>query len=138
MENVQYVELTALQQLNDPNIPQSLPTISSNGVGAVIRTQANGNGECDFRRTAGELERTKTSIFDRCQHLEIVLLAVVILVVSMVLLLPIVFYHLPLPPVSYKHDPRCAFCVNHSTKRLWSSCIENCALVHRECFYQGL
>ena len=100
MENVQYVELTALQQLNDPDIPQSLPTISSNGVGAVIRTQANGNGECDFRRTAGELERTKTSIFDRCQHLEIVLLAVAILVVSMVLLLPIVFYHLPSTPVS--------------------------------------
>ena len=129
-EKLENVELTALQQLNDPNIPQSLPTVSSNGVGAVIRTQAN--GECDFRRTAGELERTKTSIiFDRCQHLEIVLLAVVILVVSMVLLLPIVFYHLPLPPVSYKHDPRCAFCVNHLTKRLWSSCIENCVFVHR-------
>ena len=100
-EKLENVELTALQQLNDPNIPQSLPTVSSNGVGAVIRTQAN--GECDFRRTAGELERTKTSIiFDRCQHLEIVLLAVVILVVSMVLLLPVVFYHLPSTPVSYE------------------------------------
>lgn len=99
-EKLENVELTALQQLNGPHIPQSLPTVSSNGVGAVIRTQAN--GECDFRRTAGELERTKTSIFDRCQHLEIVLLAVVILVVLMALLLPIVFYHLPSQPVSYE------------------------------------
>ena len=97
LENIQYVELTAFQQLNDP---QSSSTVSTNGVGAVIRTQDN--EECDFRRTAGELERTKTSIFDRCQHLEIVLLAVVILVVLIVLLLPIVFYHLPSQPVSYE------------------------------------
>ena len=96
-ENVT-VELTALQQLNDSHVPQSLSTVSSNGAGAVTRTQAN--GDCNFRRTAGKLERTKTSIFNRCQHLDIVLLAVVILVVVKLLLLPIVFYHLPLPPVS--------------------------------------
>ena len=127
-ENVT-VELIELQQLNDPHVPQSLSTESNNGVGVVTRTQANGvrhtagelektktstvssngvgvvtqtqaNGDCNVRRTGGELEKTKTSMFNRCQHLDTVLLAVVILVVLKLLLLPIVFYHLPLAPVS--------------------------------------
>ena len=119
-ENVT-VEVIELQQLNDPHVPQSLSTESSNEVGVVTRPQANGvrrtAGELEKTKTStvssnevgvvtqtqatgGELEKTKTSIFNRCQHLDTVLLAVVILVVLMLLLLPIVFYLLPLAPVS--------------------------------------
>ena len=122
-ENVT-VDLIALQQLKDSHVPQSLSTVSSNGAGAVTGTQAN--GDCNVKRTGGELGKTKTSIFDRCQHLDTVLLAVVILVVLKLLLLPVVFYHLPLAPVSYKFSmiqDMLSMLIIQLSHCLWSSCI---------------
>lgn len=94
------VELSAFQQLNGPEDPQLLSTVSSNGAEATIQ----GNGECNSRHTAGVLERTKTYLCKNWQHLELVLLAMIIVVVLILLLLPTIFYHLPLPPVSTLHS----------------------------------
>ena len=89
------VELTAFQQVNGPEHPQSLSTASSSGTGAMTP----GNGECDFRHPVGVLKRAKTYLYNNWQHLERLLLAVVIVIILMLLLLPTIFYHLPLPPV---------------------------------------
>ena len=111
------VELTAFQQLNGPEDPQSLSTASSNGAGAVTP----GNGECDFRHPAGVLERAKTYLYNNWQHLELLLLAVVIVVVLMLLLLPTIFYHLPLPPANTLHIQNFYHLHTANDRNLWGT-----------------
>ena len=85
------VKLTVLLQPNGSQEPQS--TASSNGGGA----EQQGNGECSSRQSVGVLESAKTTYR---QRMEVALLSMAIVVILMLLLLPTIFYHLPLTSVS--------------------------------------
>ena len=85
------VKLTVLQQPNGTQEPQS--TASRNGEDA----EQQGNGECGSRQSVGVLESVKTNCR---QRMEVALLSMAIVVILMLLLLPTIFYHLPLTSVS--------------------------------------
>ena len=85
------VKLTVLQQPNESQELQS--TASSNGGDA----EQQGNGEYGSRQSVGVLEGAKTNCR---QRMEVALLSIAIVVILMLLLLPTIFYHLPLTLVS--------------------------------------
>ena len=93
------VELTAVQryQQNGTEDPQSLSTASNNN-GTASETQKKTSSR--HLAVVNVSERAKTYLYNHWQHLEIVLLAVVIAVVLVLLLLPSIFYHLPPQSVS--------------------------------------
>ena len=84
--------------LQQPNESQELEsfqsTTSSNGGGA----EQQGNGESGSGYSAGVLKGAKTYNYRQC--MEVALLSIAIVVVLMLLLLPTIFYHLPLTLVS--------------------------------------
>ena len=88
------VKLTVLQQPNGSQELQS--TASSNGGDA----EQQGNGESGSRQSVGVLEGAKTYLYNYRQCIEVALLSIAIVVVLMLLLLPTIFYHLPLTSVS--------------------------------------
>ena len=88
------VKLTVLQQPNGSQELQS--TASSNGEDA----EQQGNRKSGSRQSVGVLESAKTYLYNYRQCLEVALLSIAIVVVLMLLLLPTIFYHLPLTSVS--------------------------------------
>ena len=85
------VKLTVLQQPNGTQEPQS--TASSNGGDA----EQQGNGESGSRQSVNVLKGAKTNCR---QRMEVALLSIAIVIILMLLLLPTIFYHLPLASVS--------------------------------------
>ena len=89
------VKLTELRQPNGSQELQS--TASSNGEDS--EQQGNGESARGSRQSVSVLESAKTYSYNYRQCVEVALLSMAIVVVLMLLLLPTIFYHLPLTSV---------------------------------------
>jgi len=91
------VELTALEEINDPQENNQRCTTSNNKTGA----EKDSNRKWPWfklrpRRAGNVLDEGKNSVSKYWQCLEVALLSVVVVVVLLLMLLPTIFYHLPL------------------------------------------
>ena len=89
------LQLTVLQQPNDSKERQS-PTLLS----TASSTWGDANGRCGSRYSLGMLKSAKTYLYHHKEWMEVALLSIAIMVILMLLLLPTIFYHLPLTLVS--------------------------------------